>query len=403
MIMTTLGAAASKAESRKFLKRWGKEVWKSGDHAVVIYPLAFDAENNTFLNDVVAAQVWGYGWSMDELGLNRVFVPTMAPLDEKTGDPILSEEPILYKASKLFKLYFEGKKAGEINKYKNKNLSKATLDKKLAKIEKKYSNMSPVVGNLRLLIATECIYVPMVNDQPDVDNIKHISQDMSASRAKVVSKIARNKQFYVDMELGYIAVTYDFDTTGDRKQDGKVNPEGITEEYSLHKRFPEIFEDKIKGFIEDLPHASETIAGRHSSFKPASPAAVKQAIQSYAELEADCLEDLIVEDGDNEEILERFKWNFEVIDELGIEITNDLINDALDEAREEAEEKKNHTKKKSSDDDDDDDNDDENDENSDASEVSSISDQIRQDIENAKSDDEDYESSNDEQEINIAE
>src|SRR5690606_17849872 len=102
---------------------------------------------------------------------------------------------------------------------------------------------------------------------PDSEKARLVSQDLSDSKINALLSIVSDHKYKPEGENAtYMEVAYAFGTSGDRKQDGKVAPQGITPEYRLAHRYADHW-PRIEQQLSALPDNHETIFKRNSSFR----------------------------------------------------------------------------------------------------------------------------------------
>ena len=294
------------------------QMWKSGEQGIVYYPLTKTEDGQL---DVLVASCWGHNINPKEVGLKRIFVPTLSIIED--GVPKVPD--ITYQFSKIAPLFLAGAKESKVANIMAKNMSESQRKTVLKKIDEDFEKLSPVVGKLRMVISTECVYVPLdSNGNPDVEKARLVSQDLSDARLNAILAILDNKQFGVEPDATYVEVMYSFGTSNVRQEDGKVTPTGVTKEYSLQNRFPNDW-PRIDQLLTGLPDTSETIEKRNSSFHMVEEGEISSAIASYSAIESGSLDSL-----SSEEDLDRLKKNAEIVSRLAIPISNQGIKDLLD-------------------------------------------------------------------------
>ena len=323
MRLTASQALRTRQDSRR-LGGFGKQ-WKSGETLTVFYPITWiDGQP-----EILAAAVWGHSVSIKDLGLKRIFVPSNSQIED--GVPKVPD--VLYQFSRIAPLFIQGRYEEDRKRLESKNLPSSALKTALAKIDKDYDidetgkiGKDAAVGKLRLVISTEVVTVTMgPNGEPDADNARLVTQDLSDSKIQALYSLMKNKQYAPKEGDKYIEVTYSFGTSGDRKSDGKVAPNGVTDDYKIAHRFPDAF-TRIEQQLVQLPESSDTIEKRNSSYRPVEDREIYSAIQTYSALNSDSLDSLTEED-----MIERLKKNAAILDKLKIQVENEEVNQAIRE------------------------------------------------------------------------
>jgi hypothetical protein len=321
--MILSGRSALKTRQKSKTVMGFSKMWKSGDKARVFYPIAKVEDGLT----VPVAQCWGHKNDPKLLVPKRVFIPSYSNVDD--GIPDVPD--ILYKFSKLAKLFIQGEYDLEIAKATGKQMTESQRRKVIQDIDKEFADkMRPVLGKLELVISTECVFVPLKSDgSPNIDEARLVSQDLSDSRLRDLFAIIDREQYGINENSQWMEVEYSFGTENDRKKDGRVSPEGLTAEYGLKNQYPDAW-PKIEQLLTGLTPDSDIIKRRHSSFRPIPESEVIAAIALYSLRKSEFLDAL--ESDDSKKALVRCA---EIINMLNIPLTNEEIKEQLSEAEKE--------------------------------------------------------------------
>ena len=193
----------------------------------------------------------------------------------------------------------------------------------LLEIEKKYDKdnikgVKPVIGGLTFVIATECVYVPMKNGEPDIDATELVSQPLSDIRIKQLYALAADPNYEpVKLEGTDIyvqEVQYSW-PAGDKAEAGKTSPNGLVPEYRIISKFPQQYK-AIRSTLDQLPSESDTIAKRNYQFQKYPENMIKQSLTNYAVMQSEYIDAL--SGTDNEEMINRIERNASVFEELNL-------------------------------------------------------------------------------------
>lgn len=287
------------ASKAKKLQNFGK-AWKVGDKGICFYPVTFDEETQS--PDLLVAGEWGYSVNdMNELGIKASFIPSNAEIDND-GVPVVPD--ITSQFSRIANAFIEGEKQRELDKLSSKQWpNEAALKAAIAKVEAQYDKQNlkakkPVISRLKLLITTECVYVPMENDIPQWDKARLYAQSLSTDRIDKIRAIIKDQMFGVTKDSKWVEVQYNFVASDNEKSTaGKVAPAGITPEYSLFARFPDS-EAQLKAALSQLPEDSDIIMHHNYSYRHVDESVLKRAFSSYAIMNSDTLGFLPEDTGD---------------------------------------------------------------------------------------------------------
>lgn len=292
----TASAMVKQASKAKKLQNFGK-AWKVGDKGICFYPVTFDEESGS--PDLLVAGEWGYSVNdMTELGIKASFIPSNAEIDND-GVPVIPD--ITSQFARIANAFLEGEKEQEIAKLKAKTWpNEASLQAAMAKVTAQYDKQNlkgkkPVISRLKLLITTECVYVPLENDKPQWDKARLYAQSLSTDRIDKIRAIIKDKMYGVTNDSKWVEVQYNFVASDNEKSTaGKVAPAGITPEYSLFARFPES-ESQLKAILGQLPEDSDIIMHHNYSYRHIDETVLKRAFSSYAITKSEAL-DFLPED-----------------------------------------------------------------------------------------------------------
>lgn len=325
-----------KAESRKS-GSFGK-MWNPGDTGVCYYPFYKDEETGRF--ELLVAVQRGYSVNdMKELGINTSFIPTMCEFDEDGN--VIGAGDIAYQFSRIAPCFVAGQKESEVASVMRKNVDESSRQMLLKKIEDKYDKDSlkgvkPIIGSLTFYISTECVYVPMQNKMPNVQEARLVAQKLSDQRIKKLMSLANDEKYtpqpIPDSDMYYLEVQYTW-PVGEKSDAGKTEPAGLTAEYSIQAQHPNEYKSLLSE-IAKLPSESETIARRNFSFTKVSEASLRQCFRSYAIMKSEYLDALDAQS--DEDMIKRIEKNSGLIEEFGLlsnmqnEDLVDKINAALE-------------------------------------------------------------------------
>jgi hypothetical protein len=321
MKLTARGALRTRQDSRR-LSGFGS-MWKSGESVQVFYPIVWDEENQQF--DLLVAMCWGHNANPKEIGLKRIFIPTLSEIID--GEP--KNPDVTFQFSRIAPLFIQGAKDKKLKELQEKNMQESARKTAMKKVEDEFEDKDAVIGKLRLVISTECVVVPLLPDgTPDSEKARLVSQDLSDSKINALLSILGDHKYKPDNnEATYLEVSYAFGTTGDRKQDGKVAPQGITPEYRVVTRYVDHW-SRIEQQINGLPDNDVTIFKRNSSFRQVEEREIISAISTYAAIESDAL------DAVDDEGIERLKRNASIILDLKIPVAHEGVLEAVTEVAE---------------------------------------------------------------------
>lgn len=321
MRMTGSGAMQTRADAKK-LGGFG-QMWEPGATGTVLYPIVKDETTGKF--DLLVGGIWGHPADPKELGLKKIFIPSLTDMDE-SGEPIGTPD-ITYQFSRIAKLFIDGMKQKKIDGVMAKQWpNEASRKSALEAIDKEFdtqSNMKakkPVVGKATFLITTECIYIPIENEQPQPDKARLVTQSLSDERIRKLIGLANNSKYSPDPDDTYLEVQYAF-PAGDKAQSGRTDPVGQVREYRLKTTYPDQWK-AIESLIPTLPDKSETIARRNFSYRKSTPKEIKNALTTYAIMNSEYLDAL-----SNEDDIEKLVKNADVMEELSL--TSSIMNPEL--------------------------------------------------------------------------
>lgn len=324
MVISGRGALRQKAAATKV--GFFSKCWNPGDTGIVFYPLT-ETEG---LKDLAVGAVWGHKADPKRLSLKTTFIPSLSDIDDR-GNPI-GEPDITYQFSRIAKAFVEGAKSAEIKDLKSTpGLTDSMERSALTQIEKKYDpkefdSVKPVVQGLTYKIVTECVYVPIMNDVPQIQDAQLVSQDLGDKKLNELIAILSDSKFEPDEECPYLQVQYSF-PTGEKKQAGQTAPQGLTKEYRLESRYTNEWK-ALKPKLETLPDgedASTLIIHRNRNFNKFTESQILNAITTYTILNAKNLDSLDAEfDSDT---IDRLAKNSGIISRINL--MNVLRSDTL--------------------------------------------------------------------------
>ena len=268
---------------------FGKK-WKPGDKLRAFYRIGETPDGDW---DLLVGALWGHKADFDALGMKRSFLPTTSELDD---DGNVVKKDIIYQTVPVMRLLFDGIKQEKVNKIKNNDgLPDSAKDAAIKKIDKDYENKRPALGGLEYKIFTECVVVPVnEKDEPIWKDASLVSQDLSKKKYRAIYDAINNVKNWVDKENGFVEISYVFGNDEDKKVAGDITPLGVSAQEAISFCAPEEPEDSPKyinaqkalNYCKDLPDDSDTIIKRNANSKPISPAEFKEAITTYAALNA---------------------------------------------------------------------------------------------------------------------
>ena len=282
-----------KRESAQKLSQFSK-MYKPNDTATVFYPIYKDPVTGTW--EILAAGVWGHPVDMDAIKVKASFIPTHSNIDDR-GAPDVPD--VTYQFSRIAYQFILGEKQKRLEELGKKDWSaagQAAYKKAIEDIESDYdskNNMkakkAPIQG-LRLLVATECLYVPVENDIPQPDKAKLVSQNLSNDKISKLMALLNDPKFGPKDDDRWLEVTYNFTSSrNDKAEAGRANPVGVVPEYRLAARYADAWKI-IRPRLDSLPDDAKTIENRNYSFRPVSEEAVLKAISTYCVLNSENLD-----------------------------------------------------------------------------------------------------------------
>jgi hypothetical protein len=302
MRLSASSALKTRRESQK-LQSFSK-MWKVNDRARVFYPVYTDPE--TGKRELLVAAVYGHQVDMQNFGVKTSFIPTHAELTEY-GEVVVPDA--LFKFSQIAKLFIDGEKQRRLDEFEKKDwdgIPQTVKSLEFRKIEDEYDTaknlkaIGPVIRRLTMLITTECLYVPMVNDKPVPSDARVVAQPLSNGRIMKLLESLNGADTKPDDGCLWHEVSYSFTSASNSRPDaGKAEPVGVNPEYRLSARYPDAFAE-LRPHLDNLPTESSTIERRSYSFREIPEADIMQAIQAYCIMHAGELTSL---PGDSEETL----------------------------------------------------------------------------------------------------
>lgn len=301
----TANSALRTAEEGRKLTRFNKQ-WNIGDKATVFYPVYKDPTTGKV--ELLVGAIHGNTCDFQELGLKTSFIP--ANCDIVDGVPV--NPSIAVRFSRVAAAFINGEKQAKIAKIASKPYpSEEQRKKAIEEVEKEYdtkNNMKakrPVIGYLKYLISTECLYIPMNNDNPNVDSMKVVTQEPSSTKIAALTAIANDIKYQPEFDeegIGYLEVQYSFISANNTKSEAaRVSPVGVTQAFSLQTRFADLWPNIVRE-LKRISLDSEDIAKRNYNYNKIPEDKIIEALRLY------CIshnEDPITADEDNRQIIER--------------------------------------------------------------------------------------------------
>jgi len=294
MQLTRQGARqAQKTKAAGMYLQSFSKFWKAGTTYRVLYPVFYDEATGSW--DIVTASVFGHRVDYRAFpSLGKIFVPTSCKLNEygkPTGQPDL-----LYLFSRIAKAYHIADRDIEIsNIEKNPQLQKTMKNSSIAAKMKEYDEeKSPVVGKLGYLTVTECLMIEQDKDGNPLIGDKCFtlaSQELSDDKITKLLKILDDPEGKYTPGEGqfYLEVQYTFGSTGKKKVDGKVDPVGITSDYLLEKKYPQV-RVAIDSLLNRMGKDTDTIKARNGCFEEADQNDILSALSMFAATNYDKLQ-----------------------------------------------------------------------------------------------------------------
>lgn len=297
------------------------KMWNPGDTGIVIYPWFKDSETGNF--ELLVALRRGHKAQPKELSIKASFIPSLCEFDE--NDNVVGAGDFTYQFSKIAPCFVAGQKELELSRIREKeNINESMRHDLITQVDKKFDKdnvkgVKPVVGGLTYIIATECVYVPMKDNKPDIENASLVSQALSDTRINQLYALANDPKFapmpIEGMDDMYaLEVQYSF-PAGDKTAAGKAAPLGLAPEYRLEATHPQQYA-AIHNIVMTLPQESETIEKRNYSFQKFSENMIRQSLTQYAVMQTEYIDALT--ETSNEEMIERIEKNARVFEELNI-------------------------------------------------------------------------------------
>lgn len=302
-------AAKTKRDNQR-IQGFGK-AWDKGTKLVVYFPIYEDENGKPQL--LVAAE-WMHSIDHKQIPwLRRIAIPSNAKTDE---DNNILERDVMLRFSGLAKLLIDGEKEGRVRSMQEKKgITPAVLKKSLDAIEDEFSKKRAAVGPRTYKIATEVVAVELdENGTANPDKVGLYSMDISSERIDNVYKLMRDPMHPADPKKGYYEVRFTFGSSGERAQDGRVAPQGVTAEYALENKQKDVFDNFIATRLRSLPDDDTVIRKRNSTFMPMSEGEILSGISTYAVMASDHLETV------PEELEDRLIRHSELLEEFHIEL-----------------------------------------------------------------------------------
>ncbi len=306
-------AALQKRESNQRLENFNDQ-WTPGTILRAFYPIFWDDETQS--SNILVGAIYGYKVNdMKALGLKTIFIPSLTEIDEN-GEPIGNPD-ILYRFSKIAPIFINARKAGEIYACNQQNWPDETMHRQaLDDIEQRYDTannlkaIKPVIGRLEYLITTEVVVVPMVNDMPQLDKIKAVSQPMNQKKINSLYSILMERRFAVTPDDTFLEVEWSYPSDAQKTRSAiNATVSGITPEYRLLAKHQDIM-PKLKMQFDRVATDSDVIIKRAVKYMDESR--IKQALSIYSIQKSLDLKYL------NEEATERLCNHSDLIKTLGV-------------------------------------------------------------------------------------
>lgn len=322
------------------------KLWNPGDKLRVIYPIFYNEEEGEY--DLLVGALWGYSWDPKVTSLKRIFIPTLAPINEN-GDPEYKD--ICAKMVPLAKLLNDGqRRVKEIKIEKHPTMSESSKDAALKKIKIEYEGDSegmnrtayPVIRSLEYKIFTECVVIPVDdNDNPQWKKATIASQDLTQQRYEYIKEAINDKKNYIDPEGKFAEVSYAFKQATTKGLAGDVKPLGLDIKYAFTyideneaSEAKQLIHRKTMNLVRRLPDDSDIIIKRNSNSKPVFEADIRQAFTTYCTENYDAFDAI-----ESEADIEIAKKNIEAINLFEIPVSSGPILELIEEYKTEQAEK----------------------------------------------------------------
>lgn len=323
-------------DANKKLMAFNKQ-WEPGKKFRVLYPVFWDEEGQRY--ELMAGAIWGYNWDLKATNLKRVFLKTVAPINEN-GDPEYKDE--LAQMVPIARLLYKGQQRKEEREIEeNPRMKEAAKITAINKIKVDYNGddnglnriHQPLIGKLDYKIFTECVMIPMDdNDVPDFSKAILVSQDLSNSRFDEISTAINDKKCYVDKELEIAEVAWNFVAAADKSASGRKTtpapveesialiacPEGSTEARKL-QQVTAMSKARL------LPENSDIIIKRNINSKETIVSEVVQAFKEYCTSNYKAFEAV-----DEEADLDLAERNIEALCKYEVPIASGSIAEMMD-------------------------------------------------------------------------
>ena len=331
MQLSATGGLKTRAEARK-VSGIGK-IWKPGDILDVAYPIFWDKNKQP---QVLVGQAWGHPLDPKQISLRKVFWPTHSEIID--GEPTIPD--LAYRFARIARLIQEGDYNLQRSKIETSALKKSEQTAALRKIDKDFAidpdtgriTQKPVVGNLKFIITTEVLAVPLKevegNLVPEITKARVVSQDLSDKKIRYINNLMLDTKFKPTEGSKFYWVRWAFGTDEDKKISGNVAPQGLEASETISVKFPEDAL-KLKDDLDTLPETSEMIMKRNGSFAKGSEADLAQAIMTFYVTHEDMLEGLT-----EEEDTDRLKKVAETVHKLHLPVKNPILLAEIAELKE---------------------------------------------------------------------
>lgn len=157
-------------------------------------------------------------------------------------------------------------------------IDQVALAMKFEKIEEKYhgnkekegvfADVAPAIGGVNILIATECLLVPLDparSYQPDWDKAQVVALELRSTKIGQIRTCLNNKA-NVDFEGGFLEVDYDYSGSTDKKVLGRIATfQTVAKDQWLKNTDPVAFETKGISALSRVSRTPEQIAAKNLS------------------------------------------------------------------------------------------------------------------------------------------
>jgi len=287
MRMSATGGIQTRQAAKKVMGI-GK-MWKSGDTLQVAYPIFFDDFDQP---QILIGATWGHSVNPKELGVKKIFWPTHSEIID--GEP--TKPDLAHKFARIARLMILGSYSKKRDLIESSGLGKTEMNKSLRAVDAEFEvdeegriGKQPVLGNLKYIVTTEVLAVPMKDEStPDAAKARVVSQDLSDEKIRALNGLLQTAKYAPKPGDKVFWVQYSYGTEGDKKKDGKVPPLGLTAEEQISYKYPEEYK-KLLQDIESLPNDSDMLMKRNQAFQKGDEKDLLQAISTYYILHEDDL------------------------------------------------------------------------------------------------------------------